>query len=218
MNHLPDDNMPANHEPANHIANERIVEHLFDAQPLDATEQAHLAHCGQCTQSLQHFSQLGRELAITRMSKVTKESLAAYYQLFGQVQTTPNIFTRSLQWVKAQLQWDSRQEPALQGVRGAGSPTYRLLYSSDVVDVELFVEARNGSRWIEGEIIPLDSSALHFPALLQLSRHGDEKSIYEVESDLNGRFRIDSLNPGSYALSMLPREGLQVQIETVGLT
>lgn len=202
----------------NHLSDERLFQHLFDSANLNADEVAHLSTCASCAEMMQSLTALGHELTVARLSVPQQKSLDVYYQLFDQVQTAPSFLVRSVQWIKAQLQWDSRQQPALQGVRGASSPTYRLLYSSDVADVELLVEARNGSRWIEGEIIPLVDGTLQFPALLQFSNQPDNQLVYEVESDHNGRFRVESLQPGSYSFSLLPRQGSQLQIDTLGLT
>lgn len=202
----------------NHLNEERIAQHIFDAVVLNASEAEHVASCAECQMKVQSISALGRELAVARFSQPQQKSLDTYYQLFDQVQTNPSFLSRSVQWIKAQLQWDSRQQPALQGVRGAGSPSYRLLYSSDIADVELMVEARNGNRWVDGEIIPLAENTIQFPALLQFSNQLVNQVVYEVESDQNGRFRVESLTPGNYSLSLLPSQGAHLQIESLGLT
>lgn len=202
----------------NHLTEERIYQHIFAADALNAQEIEHLAGCEECQSSLQSLTSLNRELIVAAQSTPRPQTLNSYYQLFEQIQTNPSILVRSVQWIKAQLQWDSRQQPALQGVRGTGSPSYRILYSSEVADVELLVEARNGNRWIDGEIIPLTEGDLQFPALLQFSNQSDNQVVAEVESDLNGRFRVESLTPGNYSFSLMPRQGAHLQFETLGLT
>lgn len=202
----------------NHLSEEQIYQYIFNNTNLEQVEVNHLAACDQCQQQVQQLQILYQELSIAQHSQPTQSTLSAYYQLFDQVQREPSILGRGLAWLRAQLQWDSRQQPALQGVRGASSPTYRLLYSSDVADIDLLVEARNGSRWIEGEIVPLEASELQLPALLQVSNLLNSDSIYEVESDTNGRFRIESILPGTYSFALVPRQGTNLQIEQLKLT
>lgn len=201
-----------------HLSEEQIYQYIFNHINLEQGEAAHLATCDQCQQQVAQFRILYQELSIAQHSQPTPSTLSTYYQLFDQVQREPSILAQGLAWLRAQLQWDSRQQPALQGVRGASSPTYRLLYSSDVADIDLLVEARNGSRWIEGEIVPFEASALQLPALLQVSNLLNSESIYEVESDASGRFRIESLVPGTYTFALVPRQGANLQIEQLKLT
>lgn len=201
-----------------HLSEEQIYQTIFDRTSLSKAAVDHIVTCDACQEKVRQLQMFYQELTVAERSQPAPSVLAAYYQLFDQVQSEPSALRRGIAWLRAQLRWDSRQQPALQGVRGAGSPTYRLLYSSEVADVDLLVEARNGSRRIEGEIVPLETSELQLPALLQVSNLLNSESVYEVESDSEGRFRIESLMPGTYSFALMPRQGANLQIDELRLT
>ncbi len=200
-----------------HLSEENLYTFAFDQTPLTNDAQRHLAECEQCRDQLSQLTQLSTELTFVKRSQLTAQTLTNYYALFEEVQTRPSVLTRSVQWLRAQLSWDSRQQPALQGIRSGVSSTYRLLYSSDTADIEILVEPRNGSRHLVGEIIPLTDS-LKVPALLQLVLPQSAEVVSEIECDEQGRFRIDGLKPAEYALSITPRKGNALQIELLELT
>lgn len=200
-----------------HLSEEILYAYVFDRASLAAEAQIHLSGCEQCLANLSKLTQLTTELTVAKRSQPTAQTLQNYYALFGHVQQQPSLLARSVQWLQAQLSWDSRQQPALQGIRSGTSSTYRLLYSSDAADIEFLVEPRNGSRRIEGEIIPI-ADALGLPALLQLVSSRSAEVIGEIECDEQGRFRIEAVKPGEYELSVMPRQGSALQIARLELT
>lgn len=103
--------------------------------------------------------------------------------------------------LRALLISDSWQRLSLAGVRNATLHTAprQLIYSSELADVALNVQAQRGSQRIDldGQIFPLDEAE---PAsfVVQLLRDGVELRL--TASDAAGKFSLASLPPDQYHL------------------
>ena len=135
-----------------HMNNDQLYTIAFDQVAPDSASAAHLAACAQCRAELERLRQLAAELAVAQRSQPSPAALASYARLFDQVQQQGSRLSQLWQTIVAALAWDSRQQPALQGVRSGGATAYRLLYTTPQAEVELWVEADGRSRRLEGEI------------------------------------------------------------------
>jgi hypothetical protein len=114
----------------------------------------------------------------------------------------------------ALLAWDSRQQPALQGVRSAGaSNAFRLLYATEQAEVEILVEPEGHLFRTQGEIVTLDDLAMT-PALIQWFDAGGTIR-YETESDPSGLFSLRNIVPGTYRLSIVSAASDIIEIEAL---
>ena len=74
--------------------------------------------------------QLVADLLVIRRSQPSAEALERYQTLFDERQQAVSPWRDLVSWVAAALRWDSRQQPALAGVRRAGTRSYRIIYES----------------------------------------------------------------------------------------
>jgi len=196
----------------NHLTDTQLITHVFDRFALTASESAHLMACALCRMHLQGLENLGRELAIARQSQPTLKSLSSYYQLFRHLPQAPVRLANVLQTMHAVLTWDSRQQPALRGVRTATAPTYRQLYTTECAEIELVVATHSQQCDLEGEIIASCANGLVMPALIQLQPY-TASAHYATQSDARGRFCIFKVAPGRYALVIRLLSGLAMMID-----
>ena len=189
----------------NHLDEAQLYTLVFDSAVLADEEQHHLRNCATCQQALQAIQLLASELAVAQRSAPSPAAQQRYASLFAQVQRQPSLLQQLWQGVRATLAWDSRQQPAFQGVRSAGATAYRLLYTTPQADIELMVEAGQRLRRVEGEVVAASdvtgdtaSAASATPALVQLVAAGALQ--HEVETDDIGRFHLRDVAPGAYDL------------------
>ena len=88
------------------------------------------------------------------------------------------------------------------GVRSGLGSSYRLLFATDGVEIELMVESMQGQRRMVGEVV---SAAGEPPAaaLVALMLR-DGTPVSEAESDEFGRFMFQGIDPGEFALVVTP--------------
>jgi len=145
--------------------------------------------------------------------------LTSYKNLFQQIRTTqPSFVSRLSRWVQAQLVWDSRQEPALQGMRSAGQSDYRLRYTTGYTNIELAVAHEGRLHHIEGEIISATDNNFLFDtdlALITLLRHG--QVVAETNSDIDGRFGFADLVADQYAITLDLADRSHIELVTVNV-
>lgn len=196
-----------------HIAEDLLYVYVFDGYTLTAVEAAHLADCAECQSQLATLCSLRDELQLAQQSTPSAQTLTRYYSLFVQVQKQPSVLTRVMQRLRAQLSWDSRQQPALQGVRTVAVSQYRQLYAVDQIEVELLVASQQRHLFtIEGDLLTQPGQTNVAPLFVQLQGVDEQQPTYEVESDAEGRFHLANIAAGHYQLVITPREGALIEI------
>jgi hypothetical protein len=197
-----------------HLDPEQLYTSVFDHAPLGAEDEQHLAACPACRQSLADLRELAAELATARASQPSLVALDHYYELFTQVRPVAARGLALWRRLTALLAWDSRQQPALQGVRSVGaSNAFRLLYATEQAEVEILVEPEGHLFRTQGEIVTLDDLAMT-PALIQWFDAGGTVR-YETESDPSGLFSLRNIVPGTYRLSIVSAASDIIEIEAL---
>lgn len=192
-----------------HISQDEVFALVFDGAVLPAAAD-HLLHCASCRQQVDGLRQLAADLTIARLSEPAPAVLAHYRALFAQIQQQPSMLHRAVQRVQALLTWDSRHQPALQGVRSGAANTYRQLYVADDTELELMVEQAGRLRRLEGDLIA--ETAAGAPALVELLDAAGAL-VYTAETDADGIFRLDEVAPGSYRAVITEANGAVLEIE-----
>jgi hypothetical protein len=191
----------------------------LDAKPLGGEDADHLAGCDECRVALAEMQVMARDLAVMRTYEPAPAALARYYEAFAHVQPQPTGLAAMWRTFKAMLVWDSRQEPALQGVRsGISGASFRLLYATDQAEVEMLVEPEGRFFRTQGEIIPQDDeetpARVLTPALIQWI-DSEGRVRYETESDVRGLFSQRNIAPGTYRLSIVSAVSPMIEIEAL---
>lgn len=210
---------------ANHLTDEQLHEVAFSASALAAIDSAHLATCAICQRQLAKVQLLSRELAVAKWSEpspAAKERYAALFELVQASTPTPfpainSLISALAETVKATVAWNGRDQLVAQGVRNASTASYRMLYSTGQVDIELLIEPVAGQFKVEGELLPTEVEGQLLPVLLELYRGQlsapDGASIFNGESDDEGRFHIPPMAAGAYSLCLVPPEGAIIVID-----
>lgn len=200
-----------------HLGQDQLYASIFDGAPLAAADEQHVAQCAACRAAYADLAALRRELAAGRAGAVTPAAVDRYAALFAEVQQHPSPLGVLRRSFTALLAWDSRRQPALQGVRSsagvASAGSYRLLYAGDGGEVELLVEGDGPSFRVQGELLAQDA-ADQGPALIQWFAE-DGKLSHEVQSSTDGQFALRGVQGGSYRLFILASSGNSIEIEAL---
>jgi len=202
-----------------HLPPHLLYNHAFEAAPLAREAEQHLAACAACRDALADLQTLAHELYVMRASQPSAAALNSYYAAQAHIQQQPSRLVAAWRSISAMLAWDSRMQPALQGVRsGAGNTGYRLLYATDDAEVELLIEPEGRAFRTQGEIIASGeqeaAGAALTPALIQwIDPQGDVR--YETESDASGLFSLRNIAPGTYRLSIVSAASDTIEIEAL---
>jgi hypothetical protein len=183
---------------------------MFDHSPLPEEAAQHLTHCPSCRRSYDELAALAQELAIGRAGAVSPAILDRYTGLFARVQQNPEEFGSLWRTLTALLTWDSRQQPALQGVRSAAAGAYRLLYTAKGAEIELLVEGDGHLFQVQGEIVAQEGANLG-PALIQWFTP-DGELRYETATGEDGQFGLRGLERGHYRVAILRAAGDSIEI------
>lgn len=212
-----------------HLTLAALTAALLDKGEIDAEMQNHLTLCQECASLVPRAELLARELTIARLSVPSAHALAAYRALDpNQAGKNPLAsIKQGLGTIRLFLQSDSRREQAALGLRGSGTPGYRLLYSADEMDVDLFLAPQVGTWSVDGEVMDLEGDEDAYLVQLVpaesrpdiLSGAGEDvPSEYMTQSDEEGRFRFDAVSSGEYDLILTPAEGPLFQISSLELS
>ena len=199
-----------------HLPEELLTRYAFAEATWIGEEADHLSTCQGCQANLAALRAIADELSIARHSEPPPAVRARAHQLFGQIQQQPSWLGRIVQRFQAQVLWDSRQQLATQGLRQGRRERYHLLYTTQLVEVELSVEPEAGSVMLEGDLLPTDAGDLFGQALIHLQPAAPTAATYEFYSAADGHFRVTGVAPGPYTLLITPQDGPLVEIE--GLT
>ena len=205
-----------------HLPPHLLYNHAFDAAPLASETEQHIAACAACRDALADLQTLAHELSVLRVSQPSAAALDRYYAAQANIQQQPSRLVAAWRSLTAILAWDSRMQPALQGVRsGAGNTGYRLLYATEQAEVELLIEPDGRVFRTQGEIIASGESGTGetslTPALVQwIDPQGDVR--YETESDASGLFSLRNIAPGTYRLSIVSAASDTIEIEALEIT
>jgi hypothetical protein len=100
--------------------------------------------------------------------------------------------------IAAVLTFDSWAASALAaGMRSVRSPTRHLLFSAQGRDIDLRISPVGALYTLRGQILGPDDSGS-----VELALQGDDAAPTSVVLDALGEFRIEGLQPGTYAMAL----------------
>ena len=198
-----------------HLTADQLYGLVFETINLDDASSTHLHQCASCQSDRESLSQLVADLAVMQASQPTPAALARYNSYFNQVTQRGSQLGARWKTIAATLTWDSRQQPALQGMRNMGATYgYRLLYACDGAEIELMIEPEQNHYRLQGEFLYIDDTNPEEPALIQLL-DTNGVSVCEDETDQEGCFRCSHIAPGMYRLVVSPSIGATIAVEAL---
>lgn len=140
------------------------------------TETAHILEhlaggCGECAQELRWMEKTTRTLRdagnVVVPASLLERSRALFRERFP-AQQRPTWLSR--------LVFDSRQQLALSGARGAGSASFQLIYRTEAFDIELWQDPLENNQWyVIGQVLSQQNDAEIVPVSVALKSVGDFK-------------------------------------------
>ncbi|MFO7632829.1 MAG: hypothetical protein R6W76_09830 [Caldilinea sp.] len=195
-----------------HISPDELYALVFDNVEIHAAV-GHLNACAACRRQVEELRQLATDLTVVHLSEPSPAALDRYQAMFAHVEVQPSPLQRAVQQIRAVLTWDSRLQPALQGMRG-GANAYRQLYSAGDAEVELMIERLGRLRRVEGDLITGEDASNYAPALIELfDQKGDAVRIVETGTD--GLFRLENVAVGLYRAVITRPYAATIEVEVL---
>jgi len=195
-----------------HPSEDQLYTHVFDQIALSEADAEHLLACAQCQLQLQKIQRMFQQIRSMAQSLPSPQALARYEKMFVHLPKPPGKLETIVQRLSAHLVWDSRQQLGMQGVRNALRHNFRLVHTTEWVEVDVMLTPRQANFTLEGEIIPVSEHELTLPALLQLQTPEQDK-FYETEVTEQGRFHFEDIVAGTYMMLITPTMGKRLEIE-----
>lgn len=121
-----------------------------------------------------------------------------------------------LQRLATTLLFDGRQQLAMAGVRGADATRYKLLFSTEIADIDLHIEREADDRWwLMGQVMPhaLDVDVNALPVQLLST----DREIGAVMTNALGEFKFTGIPAGTYSLTLLMTMG-EIELSPIELS
>lgn len=161
---------------------------------------------------LQALASIHRAMPLEAPPERVRENLRTHFRRWAEGRRRPSLFQR----LAAQLTFDSRLQPALVGARGRPAASGQLLYTTNLVDIELhLLSAGPGQVHILGQALARDPAFNVAGCAVQLLT--EEREIGLTSTSTLGEFSFEAIPGGDYTLVLVSEEG-EVELEHVDLT
>ncbi len=161
---------------------------------------------------LQALASFRRTMPLEAPPEQVREALRAHFRRWAKGRHRPNLFQRLV----AQLTFDSRLQPALAGVRSGPTESSQLLYTTDGMDIELYIlSAVPGRVRILGQALPRDPDLETVDYTVQLL--SGEQELGLTNTNELGEFTFEAVPGSDYTLVLVSEEG-EITLEHVDLT
>jgi len=179
-----------------------VRKRLADADP---RTQADLAW-------LQALAAFGQAMPLEAPPQRVREALRTHFRLWAEERRPPSL----LQRLVAQLTFDSRLQPALVGVRGGLIDPDQLLYTTDLMDIELhLLPSGQGLVRILGQALPRDPDLDLADCAVQLL--AGEQELGLTSTNELGEFTFEVIPGNDHTFFFVSEEG-EIALEHVDLT
>ncbi len=180
---------------------------------------AHLTADAEARRRVDLFRDLARVVKAAPMEAAPIGAVAAAKAIMAPAATRPSLaarlgdLLRDIDAAVASLLFDSRAQPALAGVRGAGV-AFQLAYRTDLADIDLHLDPEAGLnddgaaiRWrMMGQVSSPDGAG-GFSVVLTPA--GEDTIVTDATADDRGRFELD-VAPGCFDLYVTSDAGVIV--------
>jgi hypothetical protein len=161
---------------------------------------------------LQALAAFRRAMPLEAPPERVREALRTHFRRWAEERRRPSLFQRLV----AQLTFDSRLQPVLVGARGGPSEPGQLLYTTDLMDIELhLLPVGPGRVRILGQALPHDQDLDMADYAVQLLA-GEQELGLTGTNDL-GEFTFEVAPGSDYTLILVSEEG-EVALEHVDFT
>lgn len=168
------------------------------------------AGCTECTRELQWMGKTTRTLRDAGNVVVPASLLERSRALFRERFPAPQRSS----WLP-QLIFDSRQQVAMAGVRGAGSASFQLIYRTDAFDIELWQDPLENEQWyVIGQVLSQQSDAEIVPVSVVLKSADNFAMTLTPNAS---EFHLPMVPAGTYQLTLgLPEGDLEISDLRIG--
>jgi hypothetical protein len=162
----------------------------------------HLSTCSTCTQDLAEWQKLRTSLKRSHLESAPRTDMQRASNIFPTVDTA----VVELRHVLASIIFDSFQQPAFAGARGAAAAARQLVFRAEEFDIHIKIWGEQNHRQLLGQMLSRSGSEFSGEAQFHLLRNGE---------------RLDSTSMhdmGEFHFMDIPEGDLNLQIDLPHLT
>ena len=162
----------------------------------------HLSTCSACAQDVAAWQKLGKDLKRSHLKSASPTDLANAFSMFsgtGTANTEPRH-------ILASVVFDSFQQPAFAGARGAAAHARQLVLRAEEFDIHVKIWGDDQHRQMLGQVLPRSGEEFVGAARFHLLRNGE-------------RLESTGMNEmGEFHFTDVPEGDLSLQIDLPHLT
>lgn len=194
------------------IALETLLDYREGRLDAEATTrtQAHVAGCAHCAERLPQIERLFATLQEAERYHAPQSAIEKAQALYRERFRAPERTS-----LLARLRFDGRANFAFAGARGEAGTSYRMVYSVEGYDLELWHEREENGQWaILGQALRAEGEAVTPEAVMLLAENGTRR---EAVQD-SGEFHLEAIPQGVYRLEIaLPDAQIVVAELPIGM-
>lgn len=162
---------------------------------------SHISTCAACAQDLNNWRKVGTSLKRSHLESAPDQDLEKALHIF----LPASAASSKLRSVVASIIFDSFQQPALAGARGA-VPARQLVLRVEEFDIHVKIWGDHSERQLLGQVLPRGGTEFLSAARFHLLRKGER-----LESTM-----VDEL--GEFHFTHVPEGDLSLQVDLPNLT
>ena len=157
----------------------------------------HLEICGECTQEVSRWRQLGTDLERSHLESAPDQELQKAMHIYPQKPDGGGSRVRS---VLASLVFDSFMQPSFAGARGTSAAARQLVMRAEEFDIHVKIWGDDDHREMLGQVLPRTGGDFVHTARFHLLRNGER--IESTTVDEMGEFHFSDVPAGNLSLQV----------------
>ena len=182
-----------------HISTEKAVE-LVDGRLEPAQVELwenHFATCGTCSKDVAEWRKLQADLTRSHLQDAPSSVLKRAFHIFSPAPAPANA---GLRRVVASVVFDSFQQPAFAGARGAANAARQLVLRAENFDIHLKIWGEHHHRQMLGQMLTRSGNETREIAHFHLLRNGER--LESTSMDDMGEFHFNNIPDGDLSLQI----------------
>jgi hypothetical protein len=187
-----------------HLSSEAALDFAEGRLPKDLVGfwNDHLMTCTACTEDVAEWRKLGTNLKRSHLISAPQEDLDQALHIFPKASSAGS----QLRHVLASIIFDSFQQPAFAGARGAAAQSQQLVLRAEEFDIHVKIWGEFAHRQLLGQVLPRSGEEFVGAAHFHLLRNGERLESTAVD------------DMGEFHFTDIPEGDLSLQIDLPNLT
>jgi len=156
----------------------------------------HMSTCAPCTQDVANWRKLETDLKRSHLESASPKDLEMAFHVFAPASTV----TSTLRQVLASVIFDSFQQPAFAGARGAAAASRQVVLRAEEFDIHVKIWGEQEHQQLLGQMLSRSGDEFSGAAYFHLLRNGER--LESTSMDDMGEFHFTDIPEGDLSLQI----------------